>query len=65
MQIDDAFLPYMHERMVPPMSNAQYRAWAQLRVDTLNHALRGIRRSARAITSAGAVGTGRTPLTCL
>ena len=42
VQIDDAFLPYMHERMVPPMSEAQYRDWAQLRVDALNHALRGI-----------------------
>ena len=42
VQIDDAFLPYMHERMVPPMSEAQYRAWAQLRIDALNHALRGI-----------------------
>jgi 5-methyltetrahydropteroyltriglutamate--homocysteine methyltransferase len=42
VQIDDAFLPYMHERMVPPMSNTDYRRWAQLRVDALNHALRGI-----------------------
>jgi 5-methyltetrahydropteroyltriglutamate--homocysteine methyltransferase len=42
VQIDDAFLPYMHERMVPPMSNADYRHWAQKRVDALNHALRGI-----------------------
>ena len=42
VQIDDAFLPYMHERMVPPMSNADYRRWAQLRVDALNHALEGI-----------------------
>jgi 5-methyltetrahydropteroyltriglutamate--homocysteine methyltransferase len=42
VQVDDAFLPYMHERMVPPMSNAQYRHWAQLRIDALNHALRGI-----------------------
>jgi len=42
VQIDDAFLPYMHERMVPPMSNAQYRRWAQMRVDALNHALEGI-----------------------
>jgi 5-methyltetrahydropteroyltriglutamate--homocysteine methyltransferase len=42
VQIDDAFLPYMHERMVPPMSNKQYRRWAQMRVDALNHALRGI-----------------------
>jgi len=42
VQIDDAFLPYMHERMVPPMSEAQYRQWAQMRIDALNHALRGI-----------------------
>jgi 5-methyltetrahydropteroyltriglutamate--homocysteine methyltransferase len=42
VQIDDAFLPYMHERMVPPMTSAQYRTWAQMRVDALNHALRGI-----------------------
>ncbi|MGA7791248.1 MAG: cobalamin-independent methionine synthase II family protein [Xanthobacteraceae bacterium] len=42
VQIDDAFLPYMHERMVPPMSNAEYLRWAQLRVDALNHALRDI-----------------------
>jgi 5-methyltetrahydropteroyltriglutamate--homocysteine methyltransferase len=42
VQVDDAFLPYMHERMVPPMSEAQYRNWAQMRIDALNHALRGI-----------------------
>jgi 5-methyltetrahydropteroyltriglutamate--homocysteine methyltransferase len=42
VQIDDAFLPYMHEKMVPPMTHAQYRAWAQPRIDALNHALRGI-----------------------
>ena len=42
MQIDDAFLPYMYEKMVPPMSLGEYRKWAQLRVDALNHALRGI-----------------------
>ena len=42
VQIDDAFLPYMYEKMVPPMSMAEYRKWAQLRVDALNHALRGI-----------------------
>jgi len=42
VQVDDAFLPYMHERMVPPLSENEYRAWAQLRIDALNHALRGI-----------------------
>ncbi len=44
VQIDDAFLPYMHERMVPPMTHMQYREWAQLRIDALNHALKGIPR---------------------
>jgi 5-methyltetrahydropteroyltriglutamate--homocysteine methyltransferase len=42
VQIDDAFLPYMHERMVPPMTSAEYCKWAQMRIDALNHALRGI-----------------------
>jgi 5-methyltetrahydropteroyltriglutamate--homocysteine methyltransferase len=42
VQIDDAFLPYMHEKMVPPMTHAQYREWAQLRIDALNRALKGI-----------------------
>jgi len=42
VQIDDAFLPYMYERMVPPMSKADYRRWAGLRIDALNHALAGI-----------------------
>jgi 5-methyltetrahydropteroyltriglutamate--homocysteine methyltransferase len=42
VQVDDAFLPYMHEKMVPPMSERQYRDWAQLRIDALNHALEGI-----------------------
>ncbi len=39
VQIDDAFPPYMHEKMVPPMTLAQYREWAQLRIDARNHAL--------------------------
>src|SRR5258707_1430400 len=42
VQVDDAFLPYMHEKMVPPMTHTQYREWAQLRIDALNHALKGI-----------------------
>ena len=42
VQIDDAFLPYMHEKLVPPKSLAEYKVWAQVRVDALNHALRGI-----------------------
>ena len=42
VQIDDAFLPYMHERMVPPMTETEYRRWAGLRIDALNQALKGI-----------------------
>jgi 5-methyltetrahydropteroyltriglutamate--homocysteine methyltransferase len=42
VQIDEGFLPYMYERLVPPMTMAQYRDWAQLRIDALNHALDGV-----------------------
>ena len=42
VQVDDAFLPYQYERLVPPKSLAEYKAWAQMRIDALNHALRGI-----------------------
>jgi 5-methyltetrahydropteroyltriglutamate--homocysteine methyltransferase len=42
VQIDDAFLPFMQEKLVPPMTLAEYRNWAQLRIDALNHALEGI-----------------------
>lgn len=42
VQIDDAFLPYMHEKMVPPMTMAEYHAWAERRIDALNRALQGI-----------------------
>jgi 5-methyltetrahydropteroyltriglutamate--homocysteine methyltransferase len=42
IQIDDAFLPWTYERMVPPMTMKQYRDWAELRIDALNHALEGL-----------------------
>ena len=42
VQIDDAHLPFMHDRMVPPASEAEFQRWAQIRVDALNHALRGL-----------------------
>jgi 5-methyltetrahydropteroyltriglutamate--homocysteine methyltransferase len=44
VQIDDAFLPFMYERMVPPGTLADYHAWAEVRIDALNHALEGIPR---------------------
>lgn len=42
LQVDDAHLPAMYERMVPPATLKEYRAWAGLRIDALNHALDGI-----------------------
>lgn len=42
LQIDDAFLPYMHEKLVPPMTLAEYRSWAELRISALNRALEGL-----------------------
>jgi 5-methyltetrahydropteroyltriglutamate--homocysteine methyltransferase len=42
LQVDDAFLPYMYEKLVPPMTLAQYRQWCELRIAALNHALEGI-----------------------
>jgi|HubBroStandDraft_6_1064221.scaffolds.fasta_scaffold414513_1 5-methyltetrahydropteroyltriglutamate--homocysteine methyltransferase len=42
VQVDDAFLPYVYEKLVPPMTLAQYRRWAELRIAALNHALEGL-----------------------
>ena len=42
LQVDDAFLPWTYDLMVPPATMEDYREWAQLRVDALNHALRGL-----------------------
>ncbi len=42
VQIDDAHLPFMYDRMVPTASVGEYRVWAGLRIDALNHALRCI-----------------------
>ena len=42
LQVDDAFLATMYDTMVPPASMAEYREWAELRVEALNRALDGI-----------------------
>ena len=42
LQVDDAHLPIMYERMVPPGSFTDYLAWADLRIAALNRALKGI-----------------------
>ena len=41
LQVDDAVLANMYDHLVR-QSPGRYREWAQLRVDALNHALRGI-----------------------
>jgi 5-methyltetrahydropteroyltriglutamate--homocysteine methyltransferase len=41
LQVDDAVLANMYDELVQ-QSPARYREWAELRVDALNHALRGI-----------------------
>lgn len=42
VQIDDAFLATMYDSMVPPASMAEYRQWAELRIEALNRALKGV-----------------------
>jgi 5-methyltetrahydropteroyltriglutamate--homocysteine methyltransferase len=41
-QIDDAFLASTYDVMVPPKTLEDYRKWAEVRVEALNHALEGI-----------------------
>jgi 5-methyltetrahydropteroyltriglutamate--homocysteine methyltransferase len=41
-QIDDAFLASVYDVMVPPKMLAEYRNWAEVRIEALNHALKGI-----------------------
>ena len=42
LQIDDAHLPMMYDNIVDPGTPDDFRAWARLRIDALNHALDGI-----------------------
>jgi 5-methyltetrahydropteroyltriglutamate--homocysteine methyltransferase len=42
LQVDDAYLATYYDIIVPPGSMDDYRRWAVLRVEALNHALRGI-----------------------
>ena len=42
VQIDDAYLATMYDTMVPPATMADYRAWAELRIEALVRALDGI-----------------------
>jgi len=42
LQVDDAFLPYMYDVAFADQPLDAYRKWATLRIDALNHALRGL-----------------------
>ncbi|HVG50221.1 MAG TPA: cobalamin-independent methionine synthase II family protein [Xanthobacteraceae bacterium] len=42
LQVDDPWLAGMQERMVPPMTNAEYHKWAGVRIEALNRALAGL-----------------------
>jgi 5-methyltetrahydropteroyltriglutamate--homocysteine methyltransferase len=42
VQIDDAFLATTYDLMVPPGHLEDYRRWAAVRIEALNHALKGI-----------------------
>ncbi len=42
LQVDDAFLPYMYDVAFADQPLANYKKWAGLRIDALNHALRGL-----------------------
>jgi 5-methyltetrahydropteroyltriglutamate--homocysteine methyltransferase len=44
LQVDDAFLPYMYDVAFADQPLEHYKKWAVLRVDALNHALRGLPR---------------------
>ncbi len=42
VQVDDAFIPYMYDVLVPPGTMDDYLAWAGPRIAAVNHALEGI-----------------------
>src|SRR5262245_8521554 len=42
LQVDDAFLPYMYDVAFSDQPIENFRKWAALRIDALNHALRGL-----------------------
>jgi 5-methyltetrahydropteroyltriglutamate--homocysteine methyltransferase len=44
LQIDDAHLPMMYDNIVDPGTPDDFRRWAHLRIEALNHALDGIPR---------------------
>ena len=42
LQIDDAYLASVYDVMVPPGTMEDFRAWAEVRVEAVNHAVAGL-----------------------
>ena len=42
VQVDDAYIPHVWDMIFKGKNLKKYRAWAELRIDVLNHALKGI-----------------------
>ena len=42
VQVDDAFIPFMYDILVPPGTMEDYLRWAKPRIAAVNHALEGI-----------------------
>jgi 5-methyltetrahydropteroyltriglutamate--homocysteine methyltransferase len=42
LQVDDAFLPYMFDVAFADRPMAEFRKWAEVRIEATNHALRGL-----------------------
>lgn len=42
LQVDDAFLPALYDRMLPDVTPSDYEKFATLRIEALNYALEGI-----------------------
>ena len=63
LQLDDPGLPDTWDMLDPRPTVQEYKHYAMLRVDALNHESRAFRRIVSAITSAGAVGMAHIPPT--
>lgn len=46
LQVDDVFLPYVYDVAFADQPLEHYKKWAALRIEALNHALRGFRPGA-------------------
>ena len=42
VQVDDAFIPFMYDIMVPPGTKEDWLAWGQAQIDSVNLALDGL-----------------------